>query len=72
MLGFEAADPTGYGRLLLDETGALAAIREDSDASSAERAVTTVQFRRHGVSRWVRPVRCSTGSAMRMRKANII
>ncbi len=39
-LGFEAADPTGYGRLIV-ENGSLAAIREDRDASDAERAVRT-------------------------------
>lgn len=38
-LGFEAADPTGYGRLLTDGSGALVAIREHKDASEAERAV---------------------------------
>jgi bifunctional UDP-N-acetylglucosamine pyrophosphorylase/glucosamine-1-phosphate N-acetyltransferase len=38
-LGFEAADPTGYGRLLT-EGGRLIAIREHKDASEAERAVT--------------------------------
>ena len=37
-LGFEAADPTGYGRLIV-EHGELAAIREHKDASEAERAV---------------------------------
>jgi bifunctional UDP-N-acetylglucosamine pyrophosphorylase/glucosamine-1-phosphate N-acetyltransferase len=37
-LGFEAADPTGYGRLLVDGD-ALVAIREHRDASPAERAV---------------------------------
>jgi bifunctional UDP-N-acetylglucosamine pyrophosphorylase/glucosamine-1-phosphate N-acetyltransferase len=37
-LGFEAADPTGYGRLILDDSG-LAAIREDKDASATERAL---------------------------------
>ncbi|NJM34624.1 MAG: bifunctional UDP-N-acetylglucosamine diphosphorylase/glucosamine-1-phosphate N-acetyltransferase GlmU [Rhodomicrobium sp.] len=40
VLGFEAPDPTGYGRLLLDTEGGLAAIREERDASEAERAVT--------------------------------
>jgi bifunctional UDP-N-acetylglucosamine pyrophosphorylase/glucosamine-1-phosphate N-acetyltransferase len=40
VLGFHAADPTGYGRLLIDDTGALRAIREDRDASDAERKVT--------------------------------
>jgi len=39
VLGFEAENPTGYGRLLMDE-GGLAAIREERDASEAERQVT--------------------------------
>jgi bifunctional UDP-N-acetylglucosamine pyrophosphorylase/glucosamine-1-phosphate N-acetyltransferase len=39
VLGFDAADPTGYGRLLV-ENGRLIAIREQADASEAERAVT--------------------------------
>jgi bifunctional UDP-N-acetylglucosamine pyrophosphorylase/glucosamine-1-phosphate N-acetyltransferase len=39
VLGFRAADPTGYGRLLV-EGGRLMAIREQADASPAERAVT--------------------------------
>ncbi|MGI4764751.1 MAG: bifunctional UDP-N-acetylglucosamine diphosphorylase/glucosamine-1-phosphate N-acetyltransferase GlmU, partial [Janthinobacterium lividum] len=38
-LGFEAADPTGYGRLLTRD-GELVAIREHKDATEAERAVT--------------------------------
>jgi bifunctional UDP-N-acetylglucosamine pyrophosphorylase/glucosamine-1-phosphate N-acetyltransferase len=38
VLGFEAADPTGYGRLLGEGTG-LSAIREHKDATAAERAV---------------------------------
>ncbi|WP_294540637.1 bifunctional UDP-N-acetylglucosamine diphosphorylase/glucosamine-1-phosphate N-acetyltransferase GlmU [uncultured Rhodoblastus sp.] len=38
-LGFEAVDPTGYGRLLTDEGGHLLAIREHKDASDEERAV---------------------------------
>ncbi len=38
-LGFEASEPTGYGRLLThDDT--LLAIREEKDASPSERAVT--------------------------------
>jgi len=37
-LGFEAADPTGYGRLV-EADGALVAIREQKDASAAERAI---------------------------------
>jgi bifunctional UDP-N-acetylglucosamine pyrophosphorylase/glucosamine-1-phosphate N-acetyltransferase len=38
VLGFRAADPTGYGRLLV-EGDRLAAIREHADASPAERAI---------------------------------
>jgi len=37
-LGFQAEDPSGYGRLLVEE-GSLVAIREEKDASDAERAV---------------------------------
>ncbi|MCP5076168.1 MAG: bifunctional UDP-N-acetylglucosamine diphosphorylase/glucosamine-1-phosphate N-acetyltransferase GlmU [Rhodobacteraceae bacterium] len=40
VLGFEAADPAGYGRLLRDGSGTLTAIREEADASPAEREVT--------------------------------
>ena len=36
-LGFEAADPTGYGRLI-EHDGRLIAIREHKDASAEERA----------------------------------
>ncbi len=36
-LGFEAADPTGYGRLI-ERDGRLIAIREHKDATGAERA----------------------------------
>lgn len=39
VLGFEAADPHGYGRLIV-ENGALVAIREHRDASERERAIT--------------------------------
>ncbi|GAC1334563.1 MAG: bifunctional UDP-N-acetylglucosamine diphosphorylase/glucosamine-1-phosphate N-acetyltransferase GlmU [Beijerinckiaceae bacterium] len=39
-LGFEAKDPTGYGRLVRDAAGALIAIREHKDASSQERALS--------------------------------
>jgi bifunctional UDP-N-acetylglucosamine pyrophosphorylase/glucosamine-1-phosphate N-acetyltransferase len=38
VLGFRPADPTGYGRLVL-EGGELIAIREELDASPAERAL---------------------------------
>ncbi len=39
VLGFEARDPTGYGRLLRDGEGALFGIREEKDASADERAI---------------------------------
>jgi bifunctional UDP-N-acetylglucosamine pyrophosphorylase/glucosamine-1-phosphate N-acetyltransferase len=39
VLGFRAADPTGYGRLLLDGEK-LVAIREQTDASEDERRIT--------------------------------
>src|SRR5258707_971815 len=39
VLGFRAADPTGYGRLLV-EGGHLVAIREHADATPEERKVT--------------------------------
>ncbi|MFC3076073.1 bifunctional UDP-N-acetylglucosamine diphosphorylase/glucosamine-1-phosphate N-acetyltransferase GlmU [Shinella pollutisoli] len=39
VIGFTAADPTGYGRLIV-ENGDLVAIREHKDASEAERAIT--------------------------------
>ncbi len=39
VLGFEPADPTGYGRLIRDGQGALVAIREEKDTSEAERAI---------------------------------
>lgn len=39
VLGFEADDPTGYGRLLTDASGTLLAIREHKDASEAERRI---------------------------------
>lgn len=39
VVGFEAPDPAGYGRLLTDASGKLEAIREHKDASEAERRV---------------------------------
>lgn len=40
VLGFDAADPTGYGRLITGADGDLQAIREEKEASPAERALT--------------------------------
>jgi bifunctional UDP-N-acetylglucosamine pyrophosphorylase / glucosamine-1-phosphate N-acetyltransferase len=39
VIGFEAADPTGYGRLIVED-GELLAIREHKDASEEERHIT--------------------------------
>ncbi len=39
VLGFRPADPTGYGRLIVDAGGGLLAIREENDGSPAERAI---------------------------------
>ena len=39
VLGFEAADPTGYGRLLTEPGDWVRAIREDRDASAEERKI---------------------------------
>jgi bifunctional UDP-N-acetylglucosamine pyrophosphorylase/glucosamine-1-phosphate N-acetyltransferase len=39
VIGFHTSNPTGYGRLLV-ENGELIAIREEKDATDAERAVT--------------------------------
>jgi len=39
VLGFDASDPAGYGRLLRDEEGALIGIREERDASADERVI---------------------------------
>jgi bifunctional UDP-N-acetylglucosamine pyrophosphorylase / glucosamine-1-phosphate N-acetyltransferase len=40
VIGFQASDPTGYGRLLLDQSGELVGIREEKDASHEERNLT--------------------------------
>ncbi|WP_457583136.1 bifunctional UDP-N-acetylglucosamine diphosphorylase/glucosamine-1-phosphate N-acetyltransferase GlmU [Ensifer canadensis] len=39
VIGFEAADPSGYGRLIVED-GALVAIREHKDATEEERRIT--------------------------------
>ncbi|MFN3363903.1 MAG: NTP transferase domain-containing protein, partial [Allorhizobium sp.] len=39
VIGFHTANPTGYGRLLVED-GELVAIREEKDATEVERAVT--------------------------------
>ena len=40
VLGFEARDPTGYGRLVRHDGGHLVAIREERDATADERRIT--------------------------------
>ena len=39
VLGFRAANPSGYGRLILDATGALQSIIEDKDATPVQREI---------------------------------
>ena len=41
-LGFDADDPSGYGRLVVDEAGILSRIVEDSDANQSEAKITFV------------------------------
>ena len=40
VLGFQAADPTGYGRLIVTREGKFTGIREELDATPEERAIT--------------------------------
>ena len=42
LLTAELKDPTGYGRILRDHTGAVTAIVEEADASEAERQITEI------------------------------
>ena len=42
VLGFEADNPTGYGRLKTDDSGALIAIIEEADASQDEKGISRV------------------------------
>ncbi len=42
MLTCQLTDPTGYGRIVRDESGAIVAVREQRDASDAERAIDEV------------------------------
>ncbi|HWE16772.1 MAG TPA: bifunctional UDP-N-acetylglucosamine diphosphorylase/glucosamine-1-phosphate N-acetyltransferase GlmU [Hyphomicrobiaceae bacterium] len=39
VLGFEPEDPNGYGRLVVDAAGRVAAIREQADATAVERRI---------------------------------
>ena len=49
-LGFKTRQPAGYGRLILED-GALKAIREDRDATPAEREIETCNAGSDG-ARW--------------------
>ena len=40
VMGFDAKDPTGYGRLITSGNGELLAIREEKDATAEERALS--------------------------------
>jgi bifunctional UDP-N-acetylglucosamine pyrophosphorylase/glucosamine-1-phosphate N-acetyltransferase len=56
VLGFEPGDPAGYGRLILDARGRVAAIREEKDASEEERRLRlcnagAMAFRVSGLAR---------------------
>ena len=42
ILGFEASNPTGYGRLKIDDSGMLSAIIEEADATEAEKNINLV------------------------------
>ena len=42
ILSAEVPDPTGYGRIVRDDSGAVQAIREHKDASDAERALREI------------------------------
>ena len=71
VLGFRAADPTGYGRLLL-EGDRLMAIREHADATRTRAQGDAVQCRRDGVRRPPARWKFSTGSATPTARASII
>jgi len=42
VLAAELADPTGYGRLVLDDRGCVTAIVEQKDASASQRAIRLI------------------------------
>ena len=71
VLGFRPANPTGYGRLLTrgDE---LMAIREERDATPAERKIALLQWRADGAFRQQARSPFSIASAMPMPRANTI
>ncbi|OQY50644.1 MAG: nucleoside-diphosphate-sugar pyrophosphorylase [Desulfobacteraceae bacterium 4572_89] len=42
VLAVKVTDPFGYGRIVLDEKGDVACIREEADATKAEKKITTI------------------------------
>ena len=71
VLGFRPADPTGYGRLVI-EGGELLAIREELDATPAERAIELCNGGLMAFAGDDARSRSSTGSATTTAKANSI
>ncbi len=70
VIGFEAADPTGYGRLLTKD-GELLAIREHKDASEEERKVTLCNGGMMAINGRRALECCWARSAIPMPRANI-
>ena len=71
VLGFRAADPTGYGRLLVED-GRLVASASTPTRRLTQRADHALQCRRDGVRRPPRAAKSSTPSAMPTARASII
>ncbi len=69
VLAFEAENPTGYGRVLVED-GRVVAIREEKDASAAERRVTLCNAGLMALS-GPTPSGCWSGSATPTRRASI-
>ncbi|RJQ56568.1 MAG: nucleoside-diphosphate-sugar pyrophosphorylase [Desulfobacteraceae bacterium] len=51
LLAVELENPTGYGRVVLDENGSLLKIVEEADATDAQRAIKTINSGIYCVSR---------------------
>ena len=69
VLGFRPASPFGYGRLVQDSSGALLAIREEKEATPAERAIELCNaglMALDGGRRWS----CSPRSTIKTRRAS--
>ncbi len=64
--------PPAMAGLLLDENGRLAGIREEKDASAAERALTLVQFWHHGLPLGQDAARPAGSDRQRQRQEGIL